>query len=111
MGLQSFYTFGRFQKARQLLLLALFVQNISERNISWSVSQGKNHVTGTDCIVLKRILIIGNHSISRNHKKRGDHSIPTEMELFRLSFHDCVTYTDGTGGCDGNYILELFIFH
>lgn len=25
----------------------------------------------------------------------------TEMALFRLSFHDCLTYKDGTGGCDG----------
>ena len=24
-----------------------------------------------------------------------------EMSLFRLSFHDCVTYKDGSGGCDG----------
>ena len=40
-----------------------------------------------------------------------DQNGPTEMELFRLSFHDCVTYTDGTGGCDGNHILELSIFH
>ena len=25
----------------------------------------------------------------------------TEMALFRLAFHDCLTYKDGTGGCDG----------
>ena len=25
----------------------------------------------------------------------------SEMALFRLSFHDCLTYTDGTGQCDG----------
>ena len=25
----------------------------------------------------------------------------TEMSMFRLSFHDCFKYTDGTGGCDG----------
>ena len=25
----------------------------------------------------------------------------SEMALFRLSFHDCLTYKDGTGGCDG----------
>ena len=25
----------------------------------------------------------------------------SEMSLFRLSFHDCLTYKDGTGGCDG----------
>ena len=30
-----------------------------------------------------------------------DQNGPTEMQLFGLSFHDCVTYTDGTGGCDG----------
>ena len=24
-----------------------------------------------------------------------------EMALFRLSFHDCVPYADGGGGCDG----------
>ena len=32
----------------------------------------------------------------------------TEMQLFRLSFHDCVTYKDGTGGCDGK-ISDYFI--
>ena len=25
----------------------------------------------------------------------------SEMALLRLAFHDCLTYTDGTGGCDG----------
>ena len=25
----------------------------------------------------------------------------TENKLIRLVFHDCVTYEDGTGGCDG----------
>ena len=25
----------------------------------------------------------------------------SEMALFRLSFHDCLKYKDGTGGCDG----------
>ena len=25
----------------------------------------------------------------------------SEMALFQLAFHDCLTYTDGTGGCDG----------
>ena len=48
-GLQSFYTFGRYYKALQPLLLALFTQTISQRNISRSVSQGKNDRTGRDC--------------------------------------------------------------
>ena len=26
---------------------------------------------------------------------------PTENKLFRLAFHDCIPYEDGTGGCDG----------
>ena len=25
----------------------------------------------------------------------------TENKIMRLAFHDCVRYTDGTGGCDG----------
>ena len=25
----------------------------------------------------------------------------SEMALFRLAFHDCFQYKDGTGGCDG----------
>ena len=25
----------------------------------------------------------------------------SEMALFRLAFHDCLTYKDGSGGCDG----------
>ena len=25
----------------------------------------------------------------------------TENRIMRLAFHDCVRYTDGTGGCDG----------
>ena len=25
----------------------------------------------------------------------------TENAIMRLVFHDCVRYTDGTGGCDG----------
>ena len=29
-----------------------------------------------------------------------------EMALFRLSFHDCVTYTDGGGGCDGKIFFS-----
>ena len=48
-GLQSFYTFGRYYKALQPLLLALFTQTISQRNICRSVSQGKNDRTGRDC--------------------------------------------------------------
>jgi len=26
---------------------------------------------------------------------------PTETKLLRLAFHDCLKYTDGSGGCDG----------
>ena len=48
-GLQSFYTFGRYYKALQPLLLALFVQTISQPNIRRSVSQGKNDQTGRNC--------------------------------------------------------------
>merc|ERR1719192_700545 len=31
----------------------------------------------------------------------ADHSLPSENKIMRLVFHDCVRYTDGTGGCDG----------
>ena len=30
-----------------------------------------------------------------------EHSMPSENKILRLVFHDCVRYTDGTGGCDG----------
>ena len=33
--------------------------------------------------------------------KFGQNRPITEMALFRLAFHDCLTYKDGTGGCDG----------
>ena len=28
----------------------------------------------------------------------------SEVSLLRLAFHDCLTYKDGTGGCDGEFI-------
>merc|ERR1711963_735189 len=31
----------------------------------------------------------------------GGWRIPTPPKFLRLAFHDCVKYTDGTGGCDG----------
>jgi len=31
----------------------------------------------------------------------GSYRIPTAPKFLRLSFHDCVKYEDGTGGCDG----------
>jgi len=30
-----------------------------------------------------------------------DESLPNAAKFVRLGFHDCITYTDGTGGCDG----------
>ena len=30
----------------------------------------------------------------------------SEVALLRLAFHDCLTYKDGTGGCDGEYIYR-----
>jgi len=32
---------------------------------------------------------------------KGGRSGVTENRIMRLAFHDCVKYTDGTGGCDG----------
>lgn len=29
------------------------------------------------------------------------HDVPDEAKMLRLGFHDCLKYTDGTGGCDG----------
>ena len=34
----------------------------------------------------------------------------TENTLMRLVFHDCMRYTDGSGGCDG-CIIELLALH
>mmetsp|Transcript_36227 Transcript_36227/g.79173 ORF Transcript_36227/g.79173 Transcript_36227/m.79173 type:complete len:586 (-) Transcript_36227:259-2016(-) len=31
----------------------------------------------------------------------GDDWLPTAAKFLRLGFHDCLKYTDGTGGCDG----------
>ena len=31
----------------------------------------------------------------------GNWRIPSPQKFLRLSFHDCVKYKDGTGGCDG----------
>eukprot|EP00971_Amphidinium_carterae_P342943 6482425-Amphidinium_carterae.1 len=30
-----------------------------------------------------------------------DESLPNAAKFVRLGFHDCILYTDGTGGCDG----------
>ncbi len=51
LGPPILYAFGRYYKALQPLLLALFTQTIYQRNIRRSVSQGKNDRTGRDCIV------------------------------------------------------------
>ena len=34
----------------------------------------------------------------------------SEVALLRLAFHDCLTYKDGTGGCDGesSYFVNNF---
>lgn len=31
----------------------------------------------------------------------GTESLPNAAKFIRLGFHDCIKYTDGTGGCDG----------
>ena len=30
----------------------------------------------------------------------------SEVTMLRLAFHDCLTYKDGTGGCDGEYSIS-----
>ena len=30
----------------------------------------------------------------------------SEVGLLRLAFHDCLTYKDGTGGCDGKVDIQ-----
>ena len=35
-----------------------------------------------------------------DYLKKG-HTIPNAAKMLRLGFHDCLKYTDGTGGCDG----------
>ena len=44
--------------------------------------------------------MFGRHSYGRDNGPYGDRPI-SEMALFRLAFHDCFQYKDGTGGCDG----------
>jgi hypothetical protein len=34
-------------------------------------------------------------------KGNGAADVPTPAKFIRLGFHDCIGYTDGTGGCDG----------
>ena len=34
-------------------------------------------------------------------KGKGTQQPSSEVTMLRLAFHDCLTYTDGTGGCDG----------
>ena len=36
-----------------------------------------------------------------DERKDSTHNPVSENTLIRLGFHDCLTYTDGTGGCDG----------
>ena len=35
----------------------------------------------------------------------------SEVGLLRLAFHDCLTYKDGTGGCDGEWIFYALQIH
>ena len=41
------------------------------------------------------------HGEQRNLYGLGHGKTVTENRIMRLVFHDCVRYTDGTGGCDG----------
>ena len=81
-GLLSLYTFGRYYKALQPLLLALFAQTISRQNIRCSVSQGKNDRTGRDCIFhLALSFSESSHQCSRgDFLKKWPHVVKSRYE-------------------------------
>ena len=42
----------------------------------------------------------------RSYESRGKYGLVrpvSEVTMLRLAFHDCLTYKDGTGGCDGEF--------
>ena len=46
-----------------------------------------------------------NSYLSGLGKGAGHQNKPvSEVAMLRLAFHDCLTYTDGTGGCDGKQV-------
>ena len=82
------------------------------------VAQAQEYVPGTpgapwsmeEILVVKAklysIFSVGGGLDAMNRGKGDDyvkkgHTIPNAAKLLRLGFHDCLKYTDGTGGCDG----------
>ena len=42
----------------------------------------------------------------RSYESKGKYGLGrpvSELTMLRLAFHDCLTYKDGSGGCDGKY--------
>ena len=49
-----------------------------------------------------------NSYLSGLGKGAGHQNKPvSEVAMLRLAFHDCLTYTDGTGGCDGKRVTII----
>merc|ERR1719495_473450 len=57
-------------------------------------------------IVKAKLIRIASNGASAYYDLNPGHSwnwrrMPTAAKFLRLGFHDCLKYTDGTGGCDG----------
>jgi len=89
-------------KLKVLLFIATAAQFTGAAEYQPGTPGGAWTPTEIDIVRQKVLMMIDPHQTRRLYPWTNLGGVyPTENRLLRLAFHDCVKYTDGTGGCDG----------